>query len=102
MGIGPVTGASGTGCTVSGRPKVYARRAVTSAWLKRSLAQSPESRSQTRCGGTGQRLGDHGAGRKAGWMWSQRGNLNGVGWVEGGTGIGDRRSPLPWWRSRSS
>ena len=101
-GIGPATSASGIGCIASGRLGVCTRRAATSARLRRAPAQLLESRSQTGSSGIGQRLGDRGAGRKARWRWSQRGNLNGVGWVEGGTRIGDRRSPLPWWRSRSS
>jgi len=52
MESGPATSASGTGCTASGRPRVFARRAVTSARLRRSLAPLLEFGSQTRNGGS--------------------------------------------------
>jgi len=66
MGIGPATGAFGTSCIVSGHPKVYARRAATIAWLKRSRAWLKVSGSQTRSGRIGQKCGGCGLRRKAG------------------------------------
>ena len=97
MGTGFVTSVRDMCSTACGCQKGTGRSPATTVQPRRWSALSGAFRFPTGNGGIGQEEKGHGQRRRGRWRWSQRLSQKGVG-----LGVGDRKSPPPWWGSRSS
>src|SRR5882724_38618 len=93
MGTTSVTGVNGMHCTASGHQKGCTRSHVTTVQHRKSSAPSLGFRCPSRSAGNQWRM--EGLGKRVGWKWSQR-----LSWKGVGPGVGDRKSPPPWWGIR--
>src|SRR5882724_11927878 len=95
MGTRFATSANDTTRIASGHQKGSAKNHVTIAQHRKSSA--PSLGFGCPSGSTGNRWRREGLGRRVGWKWSQRLSQKGVV-----PGVGDMKSPPPWWGLGSS